>query len=169
MDEIDVIKEECDVPPVVAYCLDLIHLGNNLQTNSSRGNRELQQLVEEVPLGMCAWGDWAGKVAADVCVQVLIEYAAAEEEEEGLSDVENDTNTVETTSRFFRWFTRGSKQFVKSFGRRAKKSTDRVGRTVRRVAKVCRRRNAICEGVTELGVNLLPVPTIPNLFNLSVF
>lgn len=129
-DEIDIINEECDVPPVVAYCLDMIHLGNNYK--ASQGSGKLQKYVEQVPVGMCAWGDWAGRIPSNLCVQVLIEYAAAAEDED-LSDVATNTTAMETTGRFFRWFRSGFKQFMRKFGRKKKTSTHTVGRTVRNV------------------------------------
>ncbi|PXF42025.1 hypothetical protein BWQ96_08234 [Gracilariopsis chorda] len=168
IDETDIINEECDVPPVVAYCLDMIHLGSNFKTYSSQRSGELQQDVDEVPVGMCAWGDWAGKLSANECVVVLKEYAAAEEEEDGIKASDPDTDALETTNRFLP-FRRGFRKFVKKVGKRVKKSVKRVGRTVRKVARFCRKRKLICEGATELGIALLPVPGFSRLFNMTLF
>nr|BAK20042.1 hypothetical protein [Gracilariopsis andersonii] len=168
VDEIEIINEQCDVPPVVAYCLDMVHLGSNINKNSSQSNGELQHDVEEIPVGMCAWGDWAGKVSAKQCVQILKEYAAAEEEEKRLRDRQNDTETTKTSSRFFRLFGLGFSSFFKSRRRGGNRSARRVGSTVRRVARSCGKISFICESAADMGIGLLPVPRFSNNFNFSL-
>lgn len=168
-DETDIINEECDVPPVVAYCLDMIHLGSNLKAYSSQRGEQLQKDVNEVPIGMCAWGDWVGKLSAVECVQVLKQYAAVQEEEQRKTNDEPLVDELDTSNRFLRRFRRGFKKFARKIGKRVKRSSRRVGRTVRKVAKFCKKRKLICEGATEVGIALLPVPNLYRLFNLTLF
>ncbi|KAI0562788.1 hypothetical protein FGB62_53g04 [Gracilaria domingensis] len=148
-------EDDCNVPPVVSYCLDLLHLGAGYEPPTAEVV-ELQHDVEEVPLGMCSWGDWAGTASVEDCMKILAVYADMDEETEEI-DIE-----LETTGRFFKKI----KKAIKKVGKKIKKGVKKVAKGVKKVAKgvkkvvkkvgkFCKKNPDICEAAVEIGKGLL--------------
>ncbi|PXF41725.1 hypothetical protein BWQ96_08555 [Gracilariopsis chorda] len=165
-DEKALIEAECDVPPAVAYCLDMMHLGSNYNSDGSQESAELQHDVDEVPIGMCAWGDWVGKLSADECMQVLAEYEDEDDEDDDVPETGNEAETEVHTTRIFKKIKRGLKKIGKKISKGAKKvakGVNRAGkkiakgvkRTVRKVTKFCKRNPKVCKKVAEYGIKII--------------
>lgn len=164
------------MPPVVAYFLDMIHLGSNYNSDASHDSEELKLDVDEVPIGMCAWGDRVGKLSADECMQVLAEYEDEADDEEDVPETESDAQTEVHTTRFIKnirdkvkrageAIRKGAKGAVKGVKRTGNKIVNGVKHTVRRVSEVCKRNPSMCRKVAQYGIHIIrgkhPYPPYP--------
>lgn len=141
-------ENECNVPSLVAYCLDLVHLGAEYEPPSAEVE-ELKHDVEEAPFGMCAWGHWNGKATVEDCMKVLDEYADDDDEEE---EVETE---IDPSGRFFKKIKKAFKKVGKKIKKGFKKVVRGVRKVVRKVSKFCRKNKKVCEAAVEIGKKIL--------------
>lgn len=141
-DENALIKKQCDVPPKVAYCFDMLRLGSNHDSKSSAESKELQEDMDQVPIGMCSWGDWAGKISADECMKALEEFKGGNDDDDNEDEVAttDGDDGANNTVRPYIWVRR-----------------IRVSRIIYKVNKFCRPWRQVCRYRVRIAIRWILV------------
>lgn len=155
-------SDNCPVPSLVAYCLDVMKLGSLYDTDDAGTPTltELQTDVADVPMGSCSWADFAETVSAEDCIKALEEYSANDHDDDE-EDVE-----IESSDRFIKKLGKKIKKAAKKVGKAVKKGVKKVGKGIKKaakeikkgakkVAKFCSKNKGLCKKVVEIGKDIL--------------